>query len=112
MNWLVYQSLAPYKLSPVVAAARAELALQVCVGGEAIHGSSAGICCTLCCQSHDPPVQSRAAFLQNWLGDHRVMENHNSEDGAGCDVTHSMPWYHWGALDAWVALDAAGVLAL
>jgi len=78
MNFLVYEALAPYaSASAPVAAARAELA-----------------------------AQSRAAFLANWVSARHVMENHNSESAAGCDVGNAMSFYSWGALDAWIALDA------
>ena len=80
MNFLTYQALESYAdSSAIIAAARAELA-----------------------------EQSRAAFLANWVGDRHIMENHNSQSAAGCDVGNAMSIYSWGALDALIALNARG----
>ena len=49
-------------------------------------------------------AQSEATFLVEWVENHRVMENYNSESGAGCDVGNASPFYHWGALNALVPL--------
>jgi glycogen debranching enzyme len=52
--------------------------------------------------------QSEATFLVEWTPHHRVMENFNSQTGAGCDVGNAIPFYHWGGLNALVALMEAG----
>lgn len=48
--------------------------------------------------------QSRATFLKEWTSNRRIMENYNNENGDGCDVGNASPFYHWGALNALVAL--------
>ena len=42
--------------------------------------------------------KSYKLFLQEWHGKGHVHENYNAITGAGDDVTHSDPFYHWGAL--------------
>ena len=54
--------------------------------------------------------QSEATFLVEWVANHRVMENYNSETGEGCDVNNAIPMYHWGALNALVALMDADIV--
>ena len=56
----------------------------------------------------DLATQSESTFLVEWLPNHRVMENFNSETGAGCDVHNAIPFYHWGSCTAFVALMHAG----
>lgn len=46
-----------------------------------------------------------------WLENHRVMENYNSQTGVGCDVGNAIPFYHWGALNALIPLMERGVVA-
>ncbi len=53
-------------------------------------------------------AQSEATFLVEWAANRRVMENFNSVTGVGCDVRNAIPFYHWGALNALVALMQAG----
>jgi hypothetical protein len=81
MNMLVYLGLREYQHLPTVRRAMADLARQ-----------------------------SEATFLVEWIPNHRVMENFNSVNGKGCDVTNAIPFYHWGALLALVALMEAGGL--
>jgi hypothetical protein len=50
-------------------------------------------------------AQSREAFLANWRDDRHIMENHDASTAAGCDKGNASPFYLWGALDAWIALD-------
>ena len=54
--------------------------------------------------------QSEATFLVEWVPNHRVMENFNSVNGKGCDVSNAIPFYHWGALNALVSLMEAGLM--
>ena len=54
--------------------------------------------------------QSEATFLVEWVANHRVMENFNSNTGAGCDVRNAIPFYHWGALNALIPLMEAKAL--
>ena len=49
-------------------------------------------------------AQSEKTFLKEWLSNHRVMENYNSQSGVGCDVSNAVPFYHWGGLNALVPL--------
>jgi len=55
-------------------------------------------------------AQSEATFLPEWVKHHRVMENYNSVSGEGCDVGSAIPFYHWGALMAFLPLKEAGLL--
>jgi hypothetical protein len=75
MNFLVYMGLQNYAHLPAAAAARKALASQ-----------------------------SEATFLVEWVENHRVMENYNSQTGTGCDVGNAIPFYHWGALNALIPL--------
>ena len=56
----------------------------------------------------DLATQSESTFLVEWLPNHRVMENFNSQTGTGCDVNNAIPFYHWGSCTALVALMQAG----
>jgi putative isomerase len=79
MNWLVAQGLRMYASSPLVARAAASLA-----------------------------AQSRNTFLVEWTKNRHVMENYGALDGSGCSsASNADPFYHWGALTALVALEAA-----
>lgn len=74
MNFLVYMGLLQYS-SPIVRRARRHLA-----------------------------AQSEATFNVEWKRYRRIMENYNSITAEGCDKMNSKPFYHWGALNALVAL--------
>jgi hypothetical protein len=56
----------------------------------------------------DLAAQSESTFLVEWLPNHRVMENFNSQTGSGCDVKNAIPFYHWGSCTALVALMQSG----
>lgn len=81
MNWLIYLGLREYSHLDSAVEARRSLA-----------------------------AQSQATFLVEWRKNHRVMENFNSQSGAGCDVQNASPFYHWGALNALIPLLEAGLL--
>jgi hypothetical protein len=49
-------------------------------------------------------AQSEKTFLKEWLSNHRVMENYNSETGVGCDSGDAVAFYHWGGLTALTSL--------
>jgi hypothetical protein len=40
----------------------------------------------------DLAAQSEATFLAQWLENHYVMENYNSETGGGCDSGDAVPF--------------------
>eukprot|EP01137_Pigoraptor_chileana_P034797 Opistho-2@27869 len=48
-------------------------------------------------------------LLGEWADGH-VHENYNTITGEGCDVESSDPFYHWGALHAYIALCEAGYM--
>lgn len=81
MNFLIYLGLSEYDALPAAKQAMQDLARQ-----------------------------SEATFLIEWNGHHRVMENYNSVTGEGCDVGNAIPFYHWGALTALIALMDAGLV--
>ena len=81
MNALVYLGLANYAHLPAAKQAMADLA-----------------------------AQSEATFLGEWVANHRVMENYNSNTGQGCDSGDAVPFYHWGALNALVPLLHSGLV--
>jgi hypothetical protein len=58
----------------------------------------------------DLAAQSESTFLVEWLSEHRVMENFNSQTGSGCDVHNAIPFYHWGSCTALVSLMHAGAV--
>ena len=50
--------------------------------------------------------KSKALLLGEWRSRGHVHENYNGDTGEGCDVENSDPFYHWGGLLAWIAIDA------
>ena len=50
-------------------------------------------------------ASSRKLLLLEWLDKHHVHENFNAITGRGGDVRDSNPFYHWGALLGYVALQ-------
>jgi putative isomerase len=51
--------------------------------------------------------KSKRLLLHEWRTHGHVHENYNADTGQGCDVPNSDPFYHWGGLLAWIALDDA-----
>jgi glycogen debranching enzyme len=46
--------------------------------------------------------QAASLLLGDWLDSGHVQENYNSVSGQGCDVGNADPFYHWGALNAFI----------
>lgn len=53
--------------------------------------------------------KSEALLLKEWREHGHVHENYHGDTGVGC-MKQSEPFYHWGALLGYIALDAAGLV--
>ncbi len=49
--------------------------------------------------------KSEELLLQEWRLHGHIHENYNGDTGMGCDVPNSDPFYHWGGLLAYIAID-------
>jgi putative isomerase len=49
-------------------------------------------------------LQGLSMLRKTWESHGHVHENYNSITGEGCDVESSDPFYHWGALPAYIAI--------
>ena len=53
----------------------------------------------------DLAAKSEELFLKEWRLHGHVHENYNADSGMGCDAGNSDPFYHWGGLLAYIAID-------
>ena len=53
----------------------------------------------------DLAAKSEELFLKEWRLRGHVHENYNADSGMGCDAGNSDPFYHWGGLLAYIAID-------
>ena len=53
----------------------------------------------------DLAEKSEALILKEWRLHGHVHENYSGDDGMGCSKPNSDPFYHWGGLLAYIAID-------
>ena len=53
----------------------------------------------------DLAKKSEELLLKEWRLHGHVHENYSGDDGMGCGVPNSDPFYHWGGLLAYIAID-------
>lgn len=56
----------------------------------------------------DLAEKSEALILKEWRLHGHVHENYSGDDGLGCNKPNSDPFYHWGGLLAYIAIDNEG----
>ena len=56
----------------------------------------------------DLAAKSEALLLKEWRLHGHVHENYSGDDGMGCNKPNSDPFYHWGGLLAYIAIDNEG----